>query len=131
MRAYSTSRHVSNRSYEKLDKTTPPVPNKILSDVEGVIFPAAQHEAASPCRVELTLRQLIRVHADTIYHPVGTCRMGDDTGSVVGPPLIVRGVEGLRPISGNSQAPCAMIGGKAADMNLAASRTNGDVTGAV
>ena len=73
------------------------------------------------------LRDLIREHADTIYHPVGTCRMGADARSVVDPHLRVRGAENLRIadaaimpaiISGNTQAPTAMIGEKAADLIL-------------
>ena len=70
------------------------------------------------------LRQFIRRHADTLYHPVGTCRMGRDAMAVVDAKLRVHGMTGLRVVDcsvmptvpgGNTNAPAVMIAEKAAE----------------
>jgi choline dehydrogenase len=87
------------------------------------LFPGAQATDTA------ALVDFIRRKAESIYHPVGTCRMGadDDAGAVVDAQLRVRGVEGLRVVDasvmpalvgGNTNAPTIMIAERAADLIL-------------
>jgi choline dehydrogenase-like flavoprotein len=78
-------------------------------------------------RSDAQLMEFVRSKAETVYHPVGTCRMGRDELAVVDAELRVHGVTGLRVadasimptlVSGNTNAPAIMIGEKAADMIL-------------
>ena len=89
----------------------------------GGVESAASRDAQTEAQIE----QFIRHHADTIYHPVGTCRMGPDpaAGAVVDARLRVHGVGGLRVVDasampaivgGNTNAPVIMMGEKAVDM---------------
>lgn len=75
--------------------------------------------------LDADIEQFVRDHADTVYHPVGSCRMGSGPMDVVDARLRVHGIEGLRVVdasimprivSGNTNAPVIMIGEKAAEM---------------
>lgn len=81
--------------------------------------------ASGQARTDEQIEQFIRGHADTIYHPVGTCRMGPAPTDVVDAELRVHGVQGLRVvdasimpsiIGGNTNAPVIAIAEKAADL---------------
>ena len=74
---------------------------------------------------ESELREFIRNNASTLWHPVGTCKMGHDRMAVVNPQLQVRGIERLRVadasvmpriVAGNTNAACIMIGEKLAEI---------------
>jgi len=127
------------------DPCAPPAidPNYLASDtdmqllVEGfkLAREVAQARALAPCRGaqvwppkahdDAAIRAHIRANSHTIYHPVGTCKMGDDPLVVVDNQLRVHGIAGLRGVdaaimpaivSGNTNAPTIMIAEKGADM---------------
>jgi choline dehydrogenase len=97
---------------------TPP-----MSDLIGEeIAPGMKYET------DEELLEWVRNHAETTYHPVGTCKMGTDPMAVVDDQLRVHGLKGLRVAdasimptltSGNTNAPSIMIGEKCAKMVLA------------
>jgi choline dehydrogenase-like flavoprotein len=76
---------------------------------------------------DATLEDALATCSQTLYHPVGTCRMGNDEASVVDPKLRVRGIDALRVadasvmptiIRGHTHAPSVLIGEKAAELIL-------------
>ena len=88
--------------------------------------------ASAGAQTDAQIEHFIRDFADTIYHPVGSCRMGKGPLDVVDAQLRVRGIESLRVVDasimprivgGNTNAPVIMIAEKAADMVKAAQVT--------
>jgi len=105
---------------------------RILEQPALAVHGARELATSAGARSDAEIEAFIRGHADTIYHPVGTCRMGNGPLDVVDAELRVRGVQGLRVVdasimpaivSGNTNAPTVMIAEKAADMIKAAVRT--------
>jgi choline dehydrogenase len=100
--------------------------------VEGKPMDALRGEEFSPgqdVRSDADILGWIRKNSETAYHPIGTCRMGPGPNTVVDDHLRVHGISGLRVAdasifptmpSGNTNAPCIMVGEKAADLIRAA-----------
>jgi choline dehydrogenase len=93
-----------------------------IADITGgEIAPGAAYQT------DEELLEWVRNNAETTYHPVGTCKMGHDPMAVVDDQLRVRGIQGLRVAdasimptltSGNTNAPCIMIGEKCSELIL-------------
>jgi len=90
-------------------------------------FRGAEVFPGEKVRSRQELEAVVRRKAETIYHPAGSCRMGNDASAVVDARLRVRGTEGLRVvdasvmprlIGGNTNAPTIMIAEKAASAML-------------
>lgn len=84
-----------------------------------------EYEPGMQVQTDEDIRNYLRRKVQSLYHPVGTCKMGVDSMAVVNPQLQVHGVEGLRVIdasimptvvNANTNAPTIMIAEKAADM---------------
>jgi choline dehydrogenase-like flavoprotein len=102
---------------------------RILSQSALAGYGGRELPASAGATTDEQIEAFIRSHADTIYHPAGSCRMGNGALDVVDAKLQVHGVAGLRVVdasimprlvSGNTNAPTIMIAEKAADMIKAA-----------
>jgi choline dehydrogenase len=92
--------------------------------LKGLLGPIARPRDCTELN-EATLESALTTCSHTLYHPLGTCRMGSDDASVVDPQLRVRGVDRLRvadasvmpsTIRGHTHAASVLIGEKAADL---------------
>ena len=97
-------------------------------------YVAGEYQPGETVEGDSDLLAFARAKGTTVFHPVGTCKMGSDPGAVVDDRLRVRGIAGLRIadasimptlVSGNTNAACVMIGEKAAKM-----MSQGGLTGA-
>ena len=104
---------------------------RILTQPALAQWGGKEQPASAGAVSDAQIEQYVRQFGDTIYHPVGSCRMGPGPLDVVDADLRVYGMQGLRVvdasvmpqlISGNTNAPTIMIAEKAADLIKAAAR---------
>ncbi len=105
---------------------------RILAQPALAQFGGRELAATAQAQTDSQIEQVLREYGDTIYHPVGSCRMGPGEMDVVDAQLRVHGLQGLRVVdasimprivSGNTNAPVMMIAEKAADMIISAGQT--------
>jgi choline dehydrogenase-like flavoprotein len=112
--AYLRSQRDTDLLLEGMKLVREVMANKVIAkDLDGELSPGPEFADEAALARELPNR------ATTVYHPVGTCRMGVDERAVVDPELRVRGIDGLRVadasimpeiVGGNTNAPAMMIG---------------------
>ncbi|MBI5258525.1 MAG: choline dehydrogenase [Burkholderiales bacterium] len=104
---------------------------ELLSQPALAALGATEFPSSAQARSDTQIAEFIRQYADTIYHPVSSCRMGSGPLDVVDAELRVHGLQALRVVdasimpsvvSGNTNAPVIMIAEKAADMIRSAAR---------
>ena len=97
----------------------------ILQQPALAVYQGREARASAKAVSDAEIEAFIRDHADTVYHPVGSCRMGSGPQDVVDARLRVHGMEGLRVVdasimprivAGNTNAPVIMMAEKAVDM---------------
>ena len=100
---------------------------RILGSSTFARYRGAEHLPGEAVRTDEDIKAFIRTYVQNIYHPVGTCKMGNDPAAVVDHRLRLHGMTGLRVadasimpkiINANTNNPCIMIGEKCADMIL-------------
>ncbi len=107
------------------------IAREIFAQAALAPYRGSELEPGAGKQSDADLADWVRVRCETIYHPVGSCRMGPatDTAAVVDTALRVRGVDGLRVVDasimptlvgGNTNAPTIMIAERAADLMLGA-----------
>ena len=96
---------------------------EILNQPALTRYATREHASSAGALSDEAIESFIRAKADTVYHPVGSCKMGTDAMAVVDADLRVHGVQNLRVVdasvmpritSGNTNAPVVMVAEKAA-----------------